>query len=124
MHLMLEGLANVVVSCLCASFQEKGILSEIDATLVRLRVRSHGENTKFTWVRAGLGSLTRVCAEDMPGVLNSITLALGTYERGNILSVEDLMRYHRVLYLFGALHRNMKERDHTEEELEVRACKQ
>jgi len=119
MHLMLEGLANVVVSCLCSAFKEKGVLSEIDATLANLQVRSHDDNTKFTWVKAGLGSLTRVCAEDMPGVLNSITLALGTYERGSSLTVEDIMKYHRVLYLFSALLRNMKERDHTEEELDV-----
>jgi hypothetical protein len=119
MHLMLEGLANVVLTCLCEDLQQKGVLSEINATLAKLHVRSHDENTKFTWVRAGLESLTRVCAEDMPGVLNSLTLALGTYERGDSLTVEDLMRYHRVIYLFGALHRNMKEPDHTEEEIDV-----
>jgi dsDNA-specific endonuclease/ATPase MutS2 len=121
MHLMLEGLCNTLVMCLCESLRQKGVLAEINAILAAQQVRSNDENTKFTHVRAGLESLTRVCAEDMPGVLNSITLALGAYERGNDLTCEDLMRYHRAIYLFGALHRNMKQRDHTEEEVEVSA---
>jgi len=85
-----------------------------------MRIRSHGPTVKFTWVRTGLQSLTKVSAEDTPGVLNSLILALGVCTRGDTgnLDLDLLLSLHRVIYLFGALYRNMKERDHIQQELE------
>ena len=89
--------------------------------LADMHIRSgHDPTVDFTWVRTGLQSLTKVSAEATPGVLNSLILALGVCTRGDDgnLNLDLLLMLHRVIYLFGALYRNMKMRDHTERELE------
>jgi hypothetical protein len=118
MHHMLEGLASTLVHCVAALLKAKGVLADVNATFVNMNIRSHDPTIKFTWVRTGLQSLTYVSAQDMPGVLNSLVLTLGVYTRGTSLCLPDLLSVQRSLYLFGALHRNMKMPDHTEEELE------
>jgi hypothetical protein len=61
-----------------------------------------------------------VSAMDMPGVVNSVILALGVHTRGNgnNLPLPKLLALQRVLYLFAAMHRNLKMKDHTEQELD------
>jgi hypothetical protein len=115
---MLEGLASTLVHCVAALLKAKGVLADVNATLVNMNIRSHDPTIKFTWIRTGLQSLTCVSAQDMPGVLNSLVLAVGVYTREPKLCLPDLLSVQRSLYLFGALHRNMKMGDHTEEELE------
>ena len=120
MHLMLEGLAMTVVTCTGNVLKAVGALGAVNKALANMHQRRHDPTGKFTWVRTGLQSLSQVSAEDMPGVLNSIILALGIYTRGgdDNLSLEILLGLQRVLYLFGVMYRNMKMRDHTATELE------
>jgi hypothetical protein len=118
MHLMLEGLANTLVKCTWKTLKDLGVLGDINKLLADMHIRSHDEFVSFTWVRTGLQSLTMVSAEDTPGVLNSLVLALGVYTRDDKLSLKDLAGIQRALYLFGCLYRNMKMQDHTEDELD------
>ena len=84
-----------------------------------MRVRSYDESMQFTCAKEGLKSLHMICASDMRGVLHSLILALGTYKRGENLSVSDVTKLQRTLYLYGALYRNMYMVDHTELEINV-----
>ena len=120
MHLIDEGWANTIVQCVACVLQDAGVLSDVNAALSRMHIRSHDPCVKFTWVSSGLQSLTCVSALDMPGVVNSLILALGTYTRGgdSNLPVKKLLPLQRILYLFTAMHRNMTLRDHTDEEIE------
>lgn len=97
-----------------------GVLSDVNAVLATMHIRSHDPDVKFTWVKSGLQSLSMVSAMDMPGVVNSVILALGVHTRGNgnNLPLPKLLALQRVLYLFAAMHRNLKMKDHTEEELD------
>jgi len=121
MHLMLEGLANAIITCTWTILKKRRVLAEVNAALADMHIRSgHDPTVDFTWVRTGLQSLTKVSAEATPGVLNSLISALGVCTRGDDdnLNLDLLLMLHRVVYLFGALYRNMKMRDHTEQELE------
>jgi hypothetical protein len=118
---MLEGLANTIITCTWTILKKRRVLAEVNAALADMHIRSgHDPTVDFTWVRTGLQSLTKVSAEATPGVLNSLILALGVCTRGDDgnLNLDLLLMLHRVIYLFGALYRNMKMRDHTEQELE------
>jgi hypothetical protein len=117
MHLLLEGLAMTLVFCIATYLASCGVLSDINATLANMHIRSNDPTMKFTWVRTGLQSLSYVCAEDVPGVLNALILAFGIYTRGSgqNLQMKGLLDLHRALYLFSAMYRNMKMRDHTEQ---------
>ena len=97
-----------------------GVLSDVNAVLATMHIRSHDPDVKFTWVESGLQSLSMVSAMDMPGVVNSVILALGvhTWGNGNNLPLTKLLVLQRVLYLFAAMHRNLKMKDHTEQELD------
>lgn len=139
MHMLDEGWAKTILQCVACTLadagtpmcevawlfhfndtQTTGVLSDVNATLAKLHIRSHDPEVKFTWVRRGLESLTCVSAMDMPGVFNSLILALGIYTRGNDgnLNLRLLLALQRILYLFGAVHRNAKMRDHTEQEID------
>jgi hypothetical protein len=120
MHMIDEGWANTIIECVTCTLHDAGVLSDVNTTLAKMHIRSHDPEVKFTWVRNGLQSLTCMSAMDMPGVVNSLILALGVYTRGSDsnLPLRLLLVLQRILYLFCAMHRNMKMRDHTEQEID------
>ena len=106
-----------MVYCIATFLAKCGVLSDINVTLANMHIRSNDPTMKFTWVRTGLQSLSYICAEDVPGVLNALILAIGIYTRGSAqnLEMKGLLDLHRALYLFSAMYRNMKMKDHTEQ---------
>jgi len=113
MHLMLEGLGRTMIACIMELLSPSA-LSNINATLFHMDVRSHDEFVKFAKVKSGLQSLKMISAEDVPAILNSLTLALGVHTQGEHLDLDTLVKLHRAIYLFGCLYRNMDLQTHTE----------
>jgi hypothetical protein len=95
------------------------VLRDVDTILGSIRLRSHDPDVKFVWVQSGIESLHMIKAKDTPGVLHSLVMAVGTYPRGR-MTADKVREFQKAIYMFGCMLRNMRMKNHTEEEVNVR----